>query len=93
MINVDLKAVKLSGSNHDQEKGLIIKGAVKKQGLPLPCRVRLYERATGQILRDIATDEQGNYEFDHLVKIAYYITAFDPLRQFNAVIQDNVVPK
>ncbi|MFH7410654.1 carboxypeptidase regulatory-like domain-containing protein [Acinetobacter variabilis] len=93
MINTELKTARLSGPNHDQEKGLTIKGAVKKQGLPTPCRVRLYERATGQILRDIATDHHGNYEFDHLVNVAYYVTAFDPKRQFNAVIQDNIRPK
>lgn len=93
MINLKCYAARPSGLKYDQEKGLTIKGVVNKQGLPVPCRVRLYERTTGQILRDITTDEQGNYEFDHLVKIAYYITAFDPLRQFNAVIQDNVRPK
>jgi hypothetical protein len=93
LIKLELKTARLSGPSHDQEKGLIIKGEVKKQGLPTPCRVRLYERVTGQILRDIATDATGNYEFDHLVNIAYYVTAFDPKRQFNAVIQDNVRPK
>ena len=93
MINLKCHAAKPSGLKYDQEKGLTIKGAVKKQGLQIPCRVRLYERATGQILRDIATDDHGNHEFDHLVNITYYVTAFDPKRQFNAVIQDNVVPK
>ena len=73
--------------------GLSIKGVMKQVNIPIPCRVRLFEKLTGRILFDKETDQHGNYEFNHLAPIAYFIVAHHPASQFNAVIQDNVVPK
>ena len=75
------------------EKGLSIKGQVKEVGAPIPCRVRLFEKLSGRLIADKLTDIYGNYEFDHLNKIKFFIVAHHPTSQFNAVIQDNVVPK
>lgn len=93
MLDLILSSAKSQSLNYSQLKGLSIKGRVKKQGVPTPCRVRLHERLTGLLLQEKATDQNGYYEFDHLVNIKYYLTSFDPNEQFNAVIQDNVVPK
>lgn len=72
---------------------LFISGVVKKIGVSIPCRVRLYEKFTGAKLREVATDQNGNYRFDGLSENKYFIVAHDPATQYNAVIQDNVVPK
>ena len=72
---------------------LSIKGVVKEVNSPTPCRVRLFEKNTGRLIEDVATDEVGNYEFLNLIKTKFFIVAHHPLNQYNAVIQDNVVPK
>lgn len=59
----------------------------------IPCRVRLFEKSTGRLIEDVATDNSGHYEFDHLAKTRFFIVAHHPASQYNAVIQDNVVPK
>lgn len=93
MLNMNLLSAKSQSINYSQQKGLSIKGQAMKHGVPIPCRVRLYERLTGFLMQDKATDQNGYYEFDHLVSTKYYVTSFDPASQFNAIIQDNVVPK
>lgn len=74
------------------QKGLSIKGQVKEVGVPIPCRVRLFEKLSGRLIADKLTDNAGLYEFDHLTKTKFFIVAHHPLNQYNAVIQDNVVP-
>ena len=73
--------------------GLMIKGQVKELGNNIPCRVRLFEKSTGRLIADIETDEDGNYVFTNLIKTKFFVVAHHPTSQFNAVIQDNVVPK
>ena len=73
--------------------GLMIKGQVKELGNNIPCRVRLFEKSTGRLIADVATDEVGNYKFLNLMKVRFFIVAHHPENQYNAVIQDNVVPK
>jgi hypothetical protein len=75
------------------DKGLSIKGKVSEKNTPIPCRVRLFEKLSGRLIADIQTDKNGNYEFDHLTKTNFFIVAHHPQSQYNAVIQDNVVPK
>ena len=74
-------------------KGLSIKGQVKEVGVPTPCRLRLFERLTGRFIAEKSTDQNGAYEFDHLTMTKFFIIAHHPTSKFNAVIQDNVVPK
>jgi len=73
--------------------GYSIKGQVKELGNNIPCRVRLFEKNTGRLIEDVATDEVGNYEFLNLIKTKFFIVVHHPESKFNAVIQDNVVPK
>lgn len=75
------------------DKGLSIKGQVNEVGAPIPCRLRLFEKTSGRMLFETTTDQNGFYKFDHLTKTKFFIVAHHPASQFNAVIQDNVVPK
>lgn len=70
-----------------------ISGKVKEMGNNIPCRVRLFEKNTGRLIADVETDEDGNYVFKEIIKVLFFIVAHHPKNQFNAVIQDNVVPK
>ena len=73
--------------------GLGIKGTVKELNIQIPCRVRLFERLSGRLINEVLTDNSGNYEFNHLTANKFFVVARHPASQFNAVIQDNVVPK
>lgn len=72
----------------------IIKGQVTEKLAPIPCRVRLFERKSGLLMSEVLTDEQGYYQFGNLSDLcSYFLIAHHPKLQFNAIIQDNVVPK
>ena len=73
--------------------GLTIKGQVKELNIPFPCRLRLFERASGRLVFEVVTDQSGNYVFNHLTTNKFFIVAHHPLNQYNAVIADLVVPK
>lgn len=73
--------------------GFHISGTIKETGVGIPCRVRLFEKISGNLVADIATDHIGNYRFSQLMKTKFFIVTHHPTSQFNAVIQDNVVPK
>ena len=71
-----------------------ISGQVQKQGIPNQTTVDLYLKKTKQLIATIVTDKNGCYSFTSLKKtMVYFVVAFDSQRQYNAVIQDNVVPK
>lgn len=94
-LNLNVRSA-INASNElllNNDVGLSIKGSVKQSNAPIPCRVRLFEKLTGRLIFDKETDQYGNYEFNHLALSKYFIIAHHPLNQYNAVIQDNVVPK
>lgn len=72
-----------------------IKGATKKVGLIYPeCQVILYDKSTLLPVMSAHSDSGGKYGFSGIPKNkVYFLAAFDKTQQFNAVIQDNVVPK
>ncbi|WP_180096544.1 MULTISPECIES: hypothetical protein [unclassified Acinetobacter] len=74
------------------EKQAIITGFVKKLGLPHQSNVRAYIRQTGVLVANQKTDINGFYKL-YVPPGCYTLVAIDPNRKFNAVIQDNVVPK
>lgn len=94
---INLKVIPAICANSDPTltttKGFSIKGRVKEVGATIPCRLRLFEKISGRMVADTVTDMNGFYEFDHLTRIKFFIVAHHPSAQFNAVIQDNVVPK
>ena len=73
--------------------GLMIKGQVKELGNNIPCRVRLFEKLSGRLIADVLTDNTGYYAFDHLTETKFFIVAHHPQNQYNAVIQDNIIPE
>lgn len=72
-----------------------IMGSTKKLGQRYQnATVVLYNKANLQPIAIRKPDENGNYSFLGLnTDLKTFIVAFDQKRQFNAVIQDNVVPK
>lgn len=78
---------------HEFTNGLYIKGQVLKKGINIPCRVDLYYRNTKKLAKTVTTDNQGYYQFDDIELGRYFIVAHDPDGEYNAVIQDNIIPK
>ncbi|WP_374952115.1 hypothetical protein [Acinetobacter lwoffii] len=72
-----------------------IQGSVKKLGQQYQnATVILYNKANLQPIAVQKPDQNGNYQFLGLnTDLKTFIVAFDKNQQFNAVIQDNVVPK
>ncbi|HCL59523.1 MAG TPA: hypothetical protein DHW80_07035 [Acinetobacter sp.] len=72
-----------------------IKGSTKKLGQQYQdVMVVLYNKANLQPLAVRKADMSGNYQFLGLnTDLKTFVVAFDQNQQFNAVIQDNVVPK
>ena len=72
-----------------------IMGSVKELGREYKdATVILYNKANLQPIAVRRPDQNGNYQFLGLnADLKTFIIAFDQKQQFNAVIQDNVVPK
>lgn len=81
-------AITVSNKSH------VIAGSTKKLGQPVSdCDVRIFNRATGALLNTVRSDANGEYKAYVPYSLAYTVVAFDRNKKFNAVIQDNVVPK
>ncbi len=72
-----------------------VAGSVKKLGQQYQnASVVLYNKANLLPIAIRKPDQNGNYQFLGLnTDLNTFIVAFDKKQQFNAVIQDNVVPK
>ena len=72
-----------------------IQGSVKKLGQQYQdATLILYNKANFKPIAVKKPDQNGNYQFLGLnTDLKTFIVAFDAKQQFNAVIQDNVVPK
>lgn len=72
-----------------------IQGSVKKLGQQYQnAIVVLYNKANLQPIAVIKPDQNSDYQFLGLnTDMMTFIAVFDKSQQFNAVIQDNVVPK
>lgn len=72
-----------------------VQGSVKKLGQQYKeATIVLYNKANLQPIIVSKPDQNGNYQFLGLnTDLKTFIIAFDKNQQFNAVIQDNVVPK
>lgn len=72
-----------------------VKGSVKKLGQNYQnASVVLYNKANLQPFAIRKPKENGDYSFLGLITdMKTFVVAFDANKQFNAVIQDNVVPK
>ena len=81
-------------SSADQGLGQI-KGTTKKLGANYaPVPVCVFKRSNRQFLWETTSKADGSYAFRNIaVGLECFVVAFDPNNQYNAVIQDNVVPK
>ncbi|WP_218698463.1 hypothetical protein [Acinetobacter harbinensis] len=72
-----------------------IQGSIKKLGQQYEdATVVLYNKANLQPIAIHKPDENGDYQFLGLnTDLKTFIVALDKNQQFNAIIQDNVVPK
>ena len=72
-----------------------IKGSTKKLGEKYKnALVVLYNKTNLKPIAVRKPDQNGNYQFLGLnTDLKTFIVAFDQNQQFNAVIQDNMVPK
>lgn len=80
--------------NQDQGFGQI-KGSTKKLNVIYPgVEVCVFKRSNKQLLWTTISKSDGSYAFRNLaVGLECFITAFDPKREYNAVIADGVKAK
>jgi hypothetical protein len=76
-----------------------VTGTVKEKALPsntpLKRKVRLHREPDGRMIRETWSDATtGAYTFDNIRgDINYYVTTFDYLHNYRAVIADNLTPE
>lgn len=72
----------------------IVKGVVKTNSANTSgALVRLFERSNGALVGQAITKADGSYHFTVNDMKEKFLIAHHPKRTFNAVTQDNVVPK
>lgn len=83
----------VSGLYRTTIKQKLITGMVFELGAPVSRVVNVYSRSNGVLLASTKSDKNGKYKMYLPHDTAYTIVSIDPNKQYNAVIQDNVVPK
>lgn len=68
-------------------------GKTTELGVPVSRLVRAYSRANGALLASTKSDKNGKYKLYLPYDVSYTIISIDIHKKFNAVVQDNVVPK
>lgn len=74
-------------------KRIVVSGTTLELGNQVSRQVRAYSRANGALLASTQSDKNGKYKLYLPLDVAYTIVSIDPNKMYNAVIQDNVVPK
>ncbi|MCU4521931.1 hypothetical protein [Acinetobacter ursingii] len=74
-------------------KQTVVAGRTSELGRHVSRPIRIYSRLNGALLKTSHSNENGEYKIYLPLDIAYTIVSIDPKKQYNAVIQDNVVPK
>ena len=85
--------IRVSGLCRTTIKQKLISGTVFELGIPVSRDVKVYSRSNGVLLATTTSDESGHYKIYLPYDGAYTVISKDPHKKFNAVIQDNVVPK
>lgn len=71
-----------------------IAGQVTELKNGLKAIVQIYSKSNNQLLGSTLTDSLGHYQFTGLQQASkYFLVSHHPTVRYNAVIQDNVVPK
>lgn len=71
----------------------VIAGRTAELGVPVSRQVRAYSHETGVLLSQVRSGSDGKYKLYLPFDSSYTLVAVDSRKTFNAVIQDNVVPK
>lgn len=89
--NFGKKIITMTNANHGFGK---INGITKKLGTyysPVP--VCLFRRDNRQMIWETISKADGSYSFRNVaLDLQCFIVAFDPNNQYNAVIQDKILP-
>ncbi|WP_180069317.1 hypothetical protein [Acinetobacter sp. YH12112] len=88
MIDLDMQAGRTTIA-----KTKIVSGSTFEMGVPKSKHVRIYSRVSGALIASTRSDKNGVYKAYLPLDASYTIVAIDEHKKFNAVIQDNVVPK
>lgn len=72
---------------------VIIAGKTTEIGVPVSRIVKVYSRTNGMLLVSTRSNRNGEYKIYVPLDKSYTITSIDSNKKYNAVIQDNVVPK
>lgn len=83
----------LTTPRYTTSKTKVIAGRTFEIGAPKSKIVRVYSRENGALLKQVKSDADGIYKVYVPYDMAYLIIGVDGNKKFNAVIQDNVVPK
>ena len=70
-----------------------VAGTTYQKGMPISARVKVFSRHNVNAFADLISNSNGSYSLYLPVFKSYTIQALNLKSQFNAVIQDNVVPK
>lgn len=88
-----MTTMRISYTGFSAPKQTVITGLTLEMGVSKSKLVRIYSRGNGSLIASTKSDENGVYKVYLPLDLAYTIVAIDEHKQFNAVIQDNVVPK
>lgn len=69
---------------------MLVKGVTFKLGSPTSCRVRVYNRSTGELLSETISKSNGSYILFAVQHAEKYVIAIDPDQEYNLATQDNV---
>lgn len=70
-----------------------ISGHVYELGVPVVRIIRAYDRNNGNLIGSTKSMEDGSYKLIVPIDTVCTLVSIDLNKKFNAVIQDNVVPK
>jgi len=89
--NIGKRMIAVSNSNQGFGK---VDGTIKKLGQNYsPVPVCLFRRDNRLLLWETKSKPDGSYSFRNVaVGLECFIVAFDPNNQYNAVIQDKIIP-
>lgn len=80
-------------TREQKSKQHVIAGMTLEMGVPTSKTVRIHDGRTGVLLGTVSSNTEGIYKI-YVPKInTYTVIGIDQQKVFNAVVQDNVVPK
>ena len=80
-------------SSRSRHSVALIRGTVFQKKITKGSRVRVFDKHLAKLVADVETNEEGEYEIHNIAIKKYFILSHHPESLYNAVIQDNVVPK